>query len=205
MNANTLPEGYMLDSQGRLTPVEMIAEIDKLRDTMVKDIVAQARTLQDQMTMFKSALLDDIQAFIQLSAEKYGAKVGGNKGNVVLTSYDGKFQVRRQVAETLVFDERLQVAKEMVDECITRWAADSNAHIRALVQHAFKVDKRGQINTGAVISLTKLQIDDTRWKQAMAAIIDSIQVSGTRTYVRIYERVGSSEKYLPIVLDLAAL
>ena len=205
MNAQATPEGYMQDAQGRLVPRELVSEIDALRDTFVRDIVAQAHGLQDAMVTFKTAVMGDIAAFMELSAEKYGVTIGGEKGNVTLMSFDGKYKVQRTIAESLVFDERLQIAKALVDQCINRWAIGSNSHIRAIVQHAFQTDKPGKINTGRVISLTKLQIDDAEWKQAMQAIIDSIQVAGSKSYVRVFERVGSSEQYRNIVLDIAAL
>jgi len=39
----------------------------------------------------------------------------------------------------------------------------------------------------------------------MRAISDSIQSSGSKTYIRIYERVGQSENYRPISLDVAGV
>jgi len=59
--------------------------------------------------------MDDVGAFIQLSAEKYEVKVGGNKGNVSLLSFDGRYKIVRQVAENITFDERLQAAKALID------------------------------------------------------------------------------------------
>ena len=39
----------------------------------------------------------------------------------------------------------------------------------------------------------------------MFAIADSVQVVGTKAYVRFYERVGNSEEYRPISLDIAKI
>ena len=39
----------------------------------------------------------------------------------------------------------------------------------------------------------------------MQAIKDSIQSCGTAVYVRVYERVGDSDQYQAIPLDLAAV
>ena len=113
--------------------------------------------------------MGDVAAFVALSAEQYGAKVGGNKGNLTITTYDGRYKVQRQVSETLVFDERLQAAKALIDECITEWTEGSRDEIRALINDAFQVDKEGRINTGRVLSLRRLKIDDERWRQAMLA------------------------------------
>ena len=53
--------------------------------------------------------------------------------------------------------------------------------------------------------LLRLDIEDDEWKRAMQAIRDSIQATGTATYVRVYKRVGMSEQYVAIPLDLAAV
>lgn len=203
--AKQTPKGYMEDAQGRLVPEHLVAEVDKHRDEVVREIVAKARELSEALARFKGGTLADINAFIELSAERYEAKLGGHKGNVTLTSYDGRYKVRRDISENIVFDERLQAAKALIDECIHEWAQGSRAEIQALVEDAFNVDKEGKINTARILGLRRLNITDERWQQAMQAISDSIQVSGTKTYVRIYERVGESNHYRAIPLDVAAV
>ena len=198
-------EKYMSDNKGRLVPVSLIKPIDLQRDEVVMDMVNRAKNLQRLMEDFKSYSLTELQAFIDLSAMEYGIELGGIKGNVQLTSYDGKYKVVRSVAESIKFDERLQIAKELIDKCINRWAEGSRAEIKVLVQDAFQTDKQGKINTARVLGLKRLAIEDAEWLQAMSAITDSIQVTGSKTYVRLYERVNDSEQYHPISLDIAAL
>ena len=40
---------------------------------------------------------------------------------------------------------------------------------------------------------------------AMKAISESLQVVGSKEYIRFYERIGSSDQYQPISLDIAAV
>ena len=200
-----IQDGYMQDAQGRLVPEGSVKDVDKARDSLVREIAGRAMALQKVMAAFRDDVMGDVAAFVSLSAEQYGAKVGGNKGNLTLTSYDGRFKVQRQVSETLVFDERLQAAKELIDECITEWTEGSRDEIRALINDAFQVDSTGRINTGRVLSLRRLKIDDDRWQRAMQAVSDSLQVAGSKAYLRIYVRRDGDGKYEPISLDLAAL
>ncbi len=111
----------------------------------------------------------------------------------------------RSIGESITFDERLQIAKELIDQCIMRWSEGSNPQIRALVQHAFQTDKQGKINTGRVLSLTRLDIVDKDWNSAMSAIRDAIQVVSSKAYVRIYERDDNGETFHQISLDIAGL
>ncbi len=198
------PDGYMQDAQGRLVPVDMVKDVDKARDALVREIAGKALDLRAAMAKFRDDAMGDVAAFCQLSAEQYGAKVGGDKGNVTLTTYDGQYKVQRSVAEYLVFDERLQAAKELIDECITEWTEGSRDELKALINDAFQVDKEGRINTGRVLSLRRLAIDDDRWRRAMQAVSDSLQVAGSKTYLRLYSRRADG-KYEPISLDLASL
>lgn len=203
MNTPTIPEGYRADAKGRLVPISAISPIDQERDALVADIVAKAIALRATMRDFRARAYSDIAAFSELSAEKYDAPVGGHKGNLTLMTFDGKFKVQRAMADVLVFDERLQAAKGLIDKCLTRWATGSSDQIKTLVQDAFQVDKSGNINTGRVLSLRRFDFDDKDWRKAMEAISDSLLVSSTRTYLRIYERDDASGAYRQINMDLS--
>lgn len=200
-----VPEGYKEDAKGNLVPIAKIKDIDLARDDLVHEIVQEATELHVLLADFKNHVFGNIAAFVQMSGEQYGAKLGGHKGNVTLTSYDGRYKIQRAYAETLVFDERLQAAKALIDECINRWTDGVNDNIRVLVNGAFEVDKEGNINTTKVLSLRQYKIDDVEWKKAMDAISESLRVAGTKAYVRIYKRVGDSDEYVPISLDLASV
>lgn len=202
-NIDTTPSGYMKDQAGRLVPIESVKQIDIERDKLVKEIIGRAKTLNGQIGEFKAAAFGDIAAFIELSAEQYGAKVGGTKGNVTLLSFDGKYKVQRAIAEHISFDERLQAAKALIDECIHDWSQGSRPELKVLVNDAFQVDKEGNINTGRVLGLRRMDIADGRWNKAMQAIGDAVQVVGSKSYIRVYERDDASGDYNPISLDVA--
>lgn len=129
----TVPDGYMENALGHLVPVEQVREMDKARDELVREKVAKVKAMQAQLRALKLELMGDISAFVQLSAERYGAKVGGGKGNITLMSYDGRYQIKRQVSETLCFDEGLQAAKALIDECLREWCEQSPGELRANV------------------------------------------------------------------------
>jgi hypothetical protein len=201
----TIPDGYWQDANGRLVPTDLIKDIDKARHELVMEIVAKAKEQHLLLVAFKASTFADISAFVELSAEKYNAKVGGNKGNITLMSFDGKYKLVRQMQDNLAFDERLQAAKALIDACIKDWTQGSRSEIKALIDNAFQVDKEGKISTGRVLGLRRLDIQDPQWQSAMQAISDSVQVLGSKPYIRIYERVGDSDNYQPISLDLASI
>jgi len=67
------------------------------------------------------------------------------------------------------------------------------------------VDKEGKLNTGRIIGLRRLAIDDPNWLRAMEAISDSMQVVGSKSYLRVYERAVSDDKWSAVSMDLAVL
>ncbi len=205
MNMQTIPKGYVVDARGRLIPESLVDPIDRLRDQTVMSLIEKAKDLRSSMTAFKEQAFSDIAAFVETSHEQYGVKVGGTKGNVSLITIDGRYKIVRQIAEHLQFDERLQAAQELIDECLREWTAGSNDKVKVLINEAFQVDKEGNVNTGRILGLRRLAIDDVKWNKAMSAIVDSIRVTGSKPYVRLYERVEETEEYRAISLDLAAI
>ena len=189
---------YWRDAKGNLTPAELVKDIDKARDALVHEWVERGRDLSKAISHFKEGIFGDVQAFIELSAEKYGAKVGGNKGNVTLFSYDGKYKIQRAINESLQFDERIQAAKVLIDECLNEWSEGSRPELKALIERAFNVDKEGNLNTSRILGLRRVEIQDSRWQNAMQAISESVQVVSSKAYVRLYERVGETDQYVPI-------
>ena len=200
-----IPPGYRQDPWGRLIPESTIRPIDKARDELVQELFRKARIVHDALAEFKTGVFGDVAAFVTLSAEEYGVALGGRKGNVTLYSYDGRYKVQVATAENIVFDERLQAAKALIDECIREWSEGSRPEIQVLVQDAFKTDKEGNLNTGRVLGLRRLDINHDKWAMAMKAIGESVQVVGSKQYIRFYERVGDTNQYAPLSLDIASI
>lgn len=195
--------GYKADAKGALIPLHLIKEIDLERDALVCDLFAKAEALNQAMSEFKAAAFGDIGAFVELSAEKYGAKVGGTKGNVTLFSFDGRYKIQRAVNEYMQFDERILAAKALIDECLHDWTSNARSEIKVLIDRAFEVDKQGNLSTNRILGLRRVDIKDARWVSAMEAINESVQIVGSKSYVRFYQRVGDTDQYEPLTLDFA--
>ncbi|MER8990444.1 DUF3164 family protein [Mesorhizobium sp. M0678] len=194
---------YMPDAKGNLVPVEMIKPSEMLEDETVRTILGYATDLSAQIGRFKEHTFNDLGAFEALLAQEYGATKGGAKGNKTFMTFDGMKMVKVQVADTIDFGAQLQIAKSLIDECLTEWSADSRPEIRAIVTRAFNTDKEGQINRAAIFMLLRLDIADERWQRAMAAIRDAMRVVGSKIYVRCYERDRLDADWRAVTIDLA--
>ena len=195
---------FMYDAQFRLVPLHLVKPVDKLIDELVRELMAEATGLAAEMAALKVKWFERIASIEALIAQEYGAKLGGPKGNMALTTYDARQRVQVQVQDQITFGPELQAAKALVDECIAEWSADANGNIRALVEHAFQVDKEGRINRTALFALRRLAIEDPRWKRAMDAITDSIRTIGSKTYLRFHRRDHARGQWEMIPLDMAA-
>lgn len=184
---------FMLDAKGNQIHIQNIKQIDLDRDALVREIVAQAESISALMAAFRESALALVDDFVTASALKYKAKLGGEKGNVVLTTFDGEYKVQVAVAEKLSFDERLQAAKVLIDKCLKQWTKDSPIELLAIVNDAFEVDKAGKISPSKVLLLRKHDIQHPDWKRAMEAISDSLNVVNSKRYIRVHKRKANGE------------
>jgi hypothetical protein len=198
-------EDYLEDGQGRLVHLDNVEEIDKTRNSLVLETIGEGQALQETLKKFKEKIINETSAFVELSAMEYDTKLGGAKGNLTLLSYNARYKIQVQISEYLSFDERLQVAKSMIDECLNAWTKESRSEIKTIINDAFSVNQEGKINTKRILGLRRLKIDDELWQKAMKAITDSLQVAGSKSYIRIYKRADQDGAWQNITLDFAAL
>ena len=196
---------YMEDAQEQQAPVPMIKKFDLKRNDLVCSIMERAFAERERLAEFKQQVWEEIQAFVDESAKDSGAKkLGGKKGNITLTSFDGRYKLIVAVNDGILFNEKLQIAKQLIDECIGKWSKNARPELKVLVDDAFNVGKNGLVSTGKVLGLRRLNITDATWRRAMDAITESIQVVSSKTYMRFYER-QDDESYKQIPLDVASL
>lgn len=194
------------DGRGGLVSVEAIKPIDRARNELVLGIMGKAFAERDRLRKLKAEIWEQVQEFIEASKKDSGLKkkLGGDKGNITLTSFDSKYKVIVAVNDTIQFSEKLQIAKALIDQCISKWSADARPELRALVNDAFRVGKNGVVSTARILGLRRLDIKDATWKKAMDAISESIMVANSKSYLRFYER-DAEGAYKQIPLDVASL
>ena len=195
---------YMTDAKGRLIPKSMVKPQDQLRDQTVKIIVERFKKSHEVLKSCKVKSMQDISELEEIVAEKYQAKLGGKKGNLTLYSFDGKYKVMRSFADRIVFNEAAKSAEALFKECILEWGQGADPKLVSLVNYAFETDKQGNLSFSKIYSLLHYNINDEKWLRAKQAIIDSMNVAYSKSYIRVYERGGDTEVYKAIPLDIAA-
>jgi len=197
---------YMPDARGSMVPIELVKDEHRLQDKIVRRIFGQAEGEAKRLAAFMASAREQVREFMERVVADYGAKArpGGDKGNVTLQTYDGLLKVVVQVSDLIRFDSAaLKACQLLVEECIADWSSDSQAELRAIVMNAFRIDKAGQINRGALLGLLRLNITDERWIRAMRALRDSMQVDGSKDYLRFYRRTDLKAPWVALSLDAA--
>ena len=201
----TVPDGFMQDSRGRLVPEANVRPSDKLQDELVRRLHREAEPVRQFMMDFKRLCFTEIHAFLDLVAEQYSTKLGSDKGNVTLTSYDGTLRVTVAVGNVISFGPEIQPAQTLIHSCLNRWSEGANSNLKAVVLDAFDVDKQGSMNVGKILALRRLEIDDEEWQRGMQAISDSVRVDVTKDYVRLHRRPSPDAKWELVMFDLSKL
>ncbi len=191
------------DSRGALMPESSMKPQDILKDDLVETAAAKIIAMKEAMKELNEEIRQDIRAYIDLIGDKYNVKLRGQKGNITLTSFDGKTRIVIGISESLYLDENVIAAKELIDEYLEDEIRDASVDIKQLVTSAFRV-KQGSLDVRSILRLKTLSIDDGRWKKAMDIIADSIVVRNSKTCLRLYKqnKEGIME-YVP--LDFAVI
>lgn len=202
--AADVPSGYMRDALGRLVPESIVSDKDKMEDELVRELVSKAQAVQQSIKEFRTYAFQNVDAFIAVVADKFGATLGGRKGNVQLDTFDRELRIQVQVSERVAFGEEIEAARALIEACLQDWTKGSPDELKALIQEAFQKDKAGALNAGRILSLRNLDIKEPRWIKAMQAINEALQVSSSKRLIRLYQR-NAEGKYDSITLDMSSL
>lgn len=201
-----VPAGFWMNAKGDMVHASRIKPAEKLREKFVQNKFKRAEELSALMQEFRVDLVGDFAEFLTEIADVYGKPMRGaqGKGNITLTTFAGDLKIERQIANTISFDERLNLAKTKATACINRWSKGANRNLQAIVADAFDVDTAGNINVGRILGLRRHNIDDPEWQEAMQLIADSMKTVASKTHFRFYRR-DEQGRYIPVPLSMSAM
>ncbi|MCG9760699.1 MULTISPECIES: DUF3164 family protein [Pseudoalteromonas] len=195
---------FLANPRGYQVPLDKIAAHDIEKHDLVNGFVDEAKALSELHDEFKRKVFKSVNTFIADLFASYNVEIGGNKGNVTLTSYDAKRKVEVGVADQITFGPEINVAKELIDKVINEKleTLGEDKLLRQIVQDAFSTNSDGNYNKARIMALRKYRLasDSEDWANAMQALDDAIILSSTKTYVRFYERNAlGSWVHIPLV------
>ncbi len=173
---------------------------DQQRDELVLRFIRQAKMLQATIKTFKDCCINEVDTFIDVN--KSDNNYDGNQ--IDLLSSDGRYKLQCMTLRYINFNEDLQVAKKLIDNCIKNNPDNFSSNIEAIAKDAFKTNDAGEINIRRVFNLRHLDINNDEWQTAMRSILKVIQVTD-KDNLSLYERAEYNNHWQPILLDLAVL
>lgn len=198
-------KGRWIDATGNPVPPKYIDAVDKRRDALIEKDFRLALQAQKKLETFKATVSSDIAKYLAWLGETNGEEALNPGGNYMLTGFSGDKRIHIKVNQVIEFDERLQVAKVKIDHCLERWAEGGNENLKVIIFDAFKVDQKGRVDTRRILSLRKLKIRDRDWRAAMDLITEAVMVTGSRSYLLFQERLGATDEWRTLRLDLAGV
>lgn len=200
--------GAWRDKEGNYKHVDLVPADKQLEDELVIKLVSDAKAINGTLAQFKASAFEQCYAFIDLLRQKYGLNrlEKSESGSVTLRAYDGTAEVQIQVAKLIVFDAKLKLAKEKLDEYFTEKTEDSDPEIKTLILRAFEV-RNGKVDAKQILSLKSYPITHPKWREAMVMIDDATEIAGTKSYIRFKERKDGliDGDMVAIPLDLASV
>ncbi len=194
--------GNWIDAQGRPVPPRYIEKEVKDRDRMVRRNFIKAMKLKQHVVKVKTEVVLSLDEYLDGLAAEHDTSW---KGNAELITFDGRLKVEVKVNEALEFDERLQLAKQKIDDCLRRWTGSARTEIRAIISQAFQMDRKGRINVRSILTLRQFRFEDPQWREAMTLISDSLRIRSTRRYVNFYLKDDTTGRFVLIPLNWSAL
>jgi hypothetical protein len=194
---------YYTNSVGYDVPEELMKGYDLRKDQTIELIARKVTELQEQMKKTKLECIEMIRDMQEDLYNEYNVRLGSDvSDNITFSSFDGLTRVKLETKQLRTFNEKIKVARTQINRCITKWADGANSNLKTVVDQAFKIDKDGRFNYGAIISLTKLEIDDPDWKEAVGLIRESQDVLLSRQYFTVEKRTKMPPKAEYEMVDL---
>ena len=203
--ANKDDKGNWIDATGSPVPPKYIDPVDKKRDQLVERELKQALLLQERIAKFKASVLSAIGKYLDWLADRHGEEALSPGGNYMLTGFSGNKRMQIKVNKVIEFDERLQLAKKKIDDCLERWSKGANDNLRVVVFDAFRTDSKGKVDTKRILSLRKLKIKDAEWVKAMELITEAITITGNRSYLTFQIKADKDSEWETLRFDLAGV
>lgn len=193
-----------LDEAGMEIPVSRVTSEEKQRERAAAKLLADAKKINNALQEFKNSVSETCAAVYDtyMASRKVTAPM---KGNFTWYNFDRSIKIEVSVNERIEFDDMsLAACRAKLNEFL-EGAIDSKVEfIKDLVNEAFSTS-RGRLDSKKVMSLLKYKskIKEPAFAEAMDYLEQSIRRSTSRTYFRVWEKVGG--EYQAVDLNFSSI
>lgn len=191
---------------GTLVRVDRLRPETVLADQTARSIVARMKALAEHNAREKQAIMDDVDAYLTLVFERYGARLGGRRGGVTIAAFGDRQKVVTQTADYNRITAALPAAQALMNEILDDLTDGADADLRVLIMKAFERDgKTGRVNVQRLNGLKQLKLNHPKWPEARQAIEDAIEPAGSKLRLCAYARDNNDDRYEQVIVDFSRL
>lgn len=191
-----------IDAQGQEVPEKYVKPYDRTRDKVALRICRRFQTTRALLERVYAETMEDIE-HLERMAGLDGRPIGGAKGNLQFCSFDGLIQVYRSARYEIQFDERLQVARDLIYRVIEEKAQGVDADMAEIIKGVFQPNAAGMLSTSRVMGLFRYKVQSAGWNRAMDLIRESIATKRGKTLFGVNVKASREAEWTPILLDIA--
>lgn len=195
----------LTDAQGQQVPISYVKPYDRARDKAARRILARFLKANQYLAQVKADTLADIEA-LQTSTYPEAANLGGVKGNVQFSSFDGLIRVRSEAKTFIEFDDRIKAAQALIFDYLNDLkGSDKHQDIQTIINETFKPTSSGMLSRTKVIGLTRWNIKAQKWVMAMDLIRECQFAKSGKSYIYCESKDSRDAEFETISLDFAAI
>lgn len=196
-----MKERTYIDAAGREVPAKYVPKFAKEKDAAARKILEAWRKEEARL---KALWKETVAAVEKIHAgarkeEKLEPAAVADKGYFSFRTFDGRVTVRLDRAREVVFNEKLDLAKELIDEAVEEIAGEAAGDLRTIVESAFKPrGKNRTLDRQRLSDICKMNVRNAKWQKAVELIKAAAEESQRMDYLRVLDGERA------IVLDLHA-
>ncbi len=180
-------------------------QYEKDRDELVKNLIAVAEQISKLIATFKIEAVNNLTKFKERALE-YGDIRSNSKGGFSLRTSDGKMKVVFQRDTRSEYDERADLAEELLREFLGDMVKKRDQQAYEIITGLLQRGQKGDFNPAAISALIKMEdkYSDPRWLKAMKLFKESFNTRLIAYGVSFYKQ-DNLGKDKPIILSFSAL
>ena len=173
------------DAMGNEVPAKYVPAYDKAKDAAAQAIFESWKKEEAALARLWRLTTDRIGKIRELAANRDRVALG-KKGNFSFRSFDGKIEIRHDYARNVIFDERLSLAKELIDKAVEEMSETADSDLRELAAAAFRPrGKNRQLDRSRLHDICRMNIRNANWMKAVELIKAAEVETGRREYLRV--------------------
>jgi hypothetical protein len=195
---------FLVNGMGKKIPIAAILPVDVAREQMVANLFEMALKLQEVIVSEKQKMYQLIHDFLENGTGEAGVDIQAIE-SITFTSYSGDRQIQIRRAERIDYNEQLNQAFRLLNDCLTEWTSGGNHELRALVQQVISAGKKGKIDHAMLLRLQRVNSTHATFLMAQNLIKASIITNMAKQYLSFRQREGIEARWQTVSLNFSQL